>query len=97
LEQITYLYCRDTNSCKPTYFERVVIQNDQLERVNNLSIVQGGTYGKQVGHSIEFDDKKKPRARNAFYPDVPKFSLPQTVQTILHLNKKTLSNTCSDW
>ncbi len=48
LEQITYQYCRDTNLCKPTYFERVVIQNDQLERVNNLSIVQGGTYGKRV-------------------------------------------------
>ncbi len=49
LEQITYQYCRDTNSCEPTDFERVVIQNDQIERVNNLSIVQGGTYGKRVG------------------------------------------------
>ena len=76
LEQITYQYCRDTNSCKPTYFERVVIQNDQIKRVNNLSIVQGGTYGKRVGHSIKFDDKKHPCARNAFYPDVPEFSLP---------------------
>jgi hypothetical protein len=62
--------------CKPTYFERVVIQNDQIEQVNNLSIVQGGTYGIWVGHSIEFDDKKHPRARNAFYPNVPEFSYP---------------------
>ncbi len=32
--------------------------------------------------------KKHPRARNAFYPDVPEFSLPLTAQTILHLNQK---------
>ncbi len=62
LEQITYQYCRYTTLCEPTYFERVVIQNDQIKWVNNLSIVQGGTYGKRVGHSMEFDDKKHPRA-----------------------------------
>ncbi len=38
------------------------IQNDQIKRVNNLSIVQGGTYGKWVGHSMEFVTKKHPRA-----------------------------------
>ncbi len=66
----------DTNSCKPTYFVRVVIQNDQIKRVNNLSIVQGGTYEKQVGHSIKFADKKTPLCKKCFYPDVPEFSLP---------------------
>jgi hypothetical protein len=39
------------------YFERVIIQNDQIERVNNLSIVQSGTYGKWMGHSTEFNDQ----------------------------------------
>ncbi len=55
LEKVTSRFCKDTNSCEPTWFELVVIQNDQVERVNNLSILQGGTYGKQVGHSIEFN------------------------------------------
>jgi hypothetical protein len=54
LEKVINKYCKDSNSCEPTYFEQVIIQNNQIERVNNLSIVQGGTYGKQVGHSIEF-------------------------------------------
>jgi hypothetical protein len=52
LEKVTSRFCKDTNSCEATWFQRVVIQNDQVERVNNLSILQGGTYGKQVGHSI---------------------------------------------
>jgi hypothetical protein len=57
LEKVTSRFCKDTNSCKSTWFERVVIKNDQVERVNNLSILQGGTYEKQVGHSIEFNEK----------------------------------------
>ena len=55
LEKVTSRFCKDTNSCEPTWFEQVVIQNDQVEQINNLSILQGGTYGKQVGHSIEFN------------------------------------------
>ncbi len=57
LEKVTARFCKDTNSCEPTWFERVVIQNDQVERVNNLFILQGGTYGKRVGHSIELNEK----------------------------------------
>jgi hypothetical protein len=57
MEKVTSRFCKDTNSCEPTWFEQVVIQNDQVECVNNLSIPQGGTYGKQVGHSIEFNEK----------------------------------------
>ncbi len=57
LEKVTSRFCEDTNSCEPTWFEQVVIQNDQVERVNNLSILQGGTYRRQVGHSIEFNEK----------------------------------------
>ncbi len=57
LEKVTSRFCKDTNSCEPTWFEQVVIQNDQVEWDNNLSILQSGTYGKQVGHSIEFNEK----------------------------------------
>jgi hypothetical protein len=57
LEKVTSRFCKDINSCEPTWFEQVVIQNDQVEWVNNLSTLQGGTYGKQVGHSIEFNEK----------------------------------------
>jgi hypothetical protein len=57
LEKVTSRFCKDTNSCEPTWFEQVVIQNCQVEGVNNLSILQGGTYEKQVGHSIEFNEK----------------------------------------
>jgi hypothetical protein len=57
LEKVTSRFCKDTNSCEPTRFERVVIQNDHVEWVNNLSIFQAGTYGKQVGHSNEFNEK----------------------------------------
>ncbi len=57
LEKVTSRFCKDTNSCEPTWFERVVIQSDQVEQVNNWFILLGGTYGKQVGHSIEFNEK----------------------------------------
>jgi hypothetical protein len=67
LEKVTSRFCKDANSCEPTWFERVVIQNDQVEWVNNLSILQGGTYRKQVGHSIEFN-RKHLYAKDAFYP-----------------------------
>jgi hypothetical protein len=56
LQKVTYRFCKDSNSCEPTWFKLVVIQNDQVEQVSNLSILQGGTYGKQVGHSIEFNE-----------------------------------------
>ncbi len=56
LHKVTYRFCKGSNSCEPTWFELVVIQNDHVERVNNLSILQGGTHGKRLGH-IEFDEK----------------------------------------
>jgi hypothetical protein len=57
LQKVTYRFCKDSNSCELTWFELFVIQNDQVEWDNNLSILQGGTYGKQLGHSIEFNEK----------------------------------------
>jgi hypothetical protein len=57
LEKNTSRFCKVTNSCEPTWFEQVVIQNDQVKWVNNLSILQGGAYRKQVGHSIELNEK----------------------------------------
>ncbi len=57
MEKVTSRFCKDNNSCEPTWFEWVVIQNDQVEQVNNLSILQGSMYGKQVGHSIGFNKK----------------------------------------
>ncbi len=65
-KKVTSRFCKDTNSCEPTWFEQVVNQNDQVERVNNLSILQGGTYRKQVGHSIELN-KKHLHAKDALY------------------------------
>ena len=88
LEQIIYRYCRDTNLCKPTYFERVVIQNDQIEWVNNLSIVQGGTYEKRVAYSIKFDDKKTSLCKKCFLSRCSRVFPSITVQTTLHLNQK---------
>ncbi len=29
-EKVISRYCKDSNSCEPTYFEQVVIQNDQI-------------------------------------------------------------------
>ena len=66
LEKVTLRFCKDSQSCEPIWFERVVIQNDQVERVNNLSILQGGTFGKRVGHSIEFDDERTPSCKRCF-------------------------------
>ncbi len=57
LQKDTYRFCKDSNFCEPTWFELDIIQSDQVEWVNNLSILQGGIYGKQVGHSIEFNEK----------------------------------------
>ncbi len=57
LQKVTYRFCKDSNSCGPIWFELVVIQNEEVERVNNLLILHGGTYRKQVGHSIEFNEK----------------------------------------
>ncbi len=45
-EKVTSRFCKDTNSCEPPWFEQVAIQNDQVEWVYNLSILQGGRYGK---------------------------------------------------
>jgi hypothetical protein len=36
LQKVTYRFCKDSNSCEPTWFELVVIQNDQVEWFNNL-------------------------------------------------------------
>jgi hypothetical protein len=72
LEKVTSRFSKDINSCEPTWFEQVVILNDQVERVNNLSILQGGTYGKRVGHSIEFNEKHL-CAKDAFYPGLKDF------------------------
>jgi hypothetical protein len=63
LQKVTYRFCKDYNSCEPTWFELVVIQNDQVDQVNNLSILQGGTYRKRVGNSIEFNEKTPSRKR----------------------------------
>ncbi len=57
LQKDTYRFRKDSNSCEPTWFELVVIQNDQVERVNNLSILQGGTNGKQVGIPLSLMDQ----------------------------------------
>jgi hypothetical protein len=73
LEKVTSRFCKDTNSCEPTWFEQVVIQNDQVEWVNNLSILQGSTYRKRVGHSIEFNKKKHLCAKDALYPGLKDF------------------------
>jgi hypothetical protein len=95
LEKVTSRFCKDTNSnsCEPTWFERVVIQNDQVEWVNNLSILQGGTYGKQVGHTIEFNEKT-PSCKRCFlsrferlFPSNNKISASQINQC----------QKCSDW
>jgi hypothetical protein len=48
LQKVTYRFCKDSNSCEPTWFELVVIQSDKVDRVNKLPILQGGTYGKRV-------------------------------------------------
>jgi hypothetical protein len=91
--KVTSKFCKGTNSCEPTWFERVVIQNDQVERVDNLLILQGGTYGKRVGHSIEFNEKT-PSCKTCFlsrfeslFPSDNKISAPQ-------INR---CQKCSDW
>ncbi len=56
LQKVTNRFCKDSYSCESTWFELVVIWNDQVEWVDNLSIPQGGTYGKRVGHSIEINE-----------------------------------------
>jgi hypothetical protein len=92
-KKVTSRFCKDTNSCEPTWFELVVIQNDQVDWVNNLSILQGDTYGKQVGHSIEFNEKT-PLCKRCFlsrferiFPSDNKISASQINQC----------QKCSDW
>jgi hypothetical protein len=86
--------CKDSNSCEPTWFEIVINQNDQVEWVNNLSILQGGTYGKQVGHSIEFNAKIPSRKRcflsrfEKLYPSGNKTSASKTINQC---------EKCSNW
>ncbi len=69
LQKNTFRFCKNSNSCEPTWFELVLIQNDQVEWVKNLSTLQGGTYGKQVGHSP---------AKHAFYPGLISYSHQET-------------------
>ncbi len=89
MEKDTSRFCKDTSSCEPTCFEQVVIQNAQVEWVNNLSILQGGTYGKLVGHSIEFNEKT-PCAKDAFYPGLKDY-FRQTTK-FLHLTSIDVKN-----
>lgn len=58
LQRVRSRYCGKTKRFVNVYFELIIIQNDQIERVNNLGIVQSGTYGKLYGYSTEFDSKK---------------------------------------
>ncbi len=89
MEKNTPIFCKDTNSCEQNWFERVVIQNDQVEWVNNLLILQGGTYGKQVGHSIEFNEKT-PSCKNALYPGLKDYF--RQVPKFLHLKTNNVKN-----
>jgi hypothetical protein len=54
----------------------VVIQNDQVEWVNNLSTLQGGTYGKQVSQ-LSLMRKLLP-IKHAFYPGLKNYSHQET-------------------
>jgi hypothetical protein len=97
LERVINRYCKDSNSCEPTYFERVIVQNDQIERVNNLSIIQGGTYGKQVGYSNEFH-QEVPSCRTCFTSRFLKL-FPSTIEEYIPDSSGTFNKCvkCSDW
>jgi hypothetical protein len=89
LEKVTSRFCKDTNSCEPTWFERAAIQNDQVERVNYLSILQGSTYEKQVDHSIDLL-KKHLCAKDAFYPGLKDYF--HQITKFLHLKSIDVKN-----
>jgi hypothetical protein len=94
LQKVTYNFCKDSNSCEPTWFELVVIQNDQVERSNNLSILQGGTYGKRVGHSIEFNEKTHSCKRRFLSRFENLFSSGNKTSASKTINQ---CEKCSDW
>jgi hypothetical protein len=83
LKKVISSYYKDSNSCEPTYFERVVIQNDQIERVNKLSIAQGETYGKWVGHTIEFNSEVS-SCKNDSLGGLRIYLLLKTMEKFLH-------------
>ncbi len=91
--KVTSRFCKDTNSCEPTLFEQVVIQNDQVERINNLSILQGSTYRKQVGHSIEFNEKT-PLCKRCFTSRFKRLFPSDTKISASQINQ---CQKCSDW
>jgi hypothetical protein len=93
LEKITSRFCKDTNSCEPTWFEQIVTQNNQVEWVNNLSILQGGTYVKQVGHSIEFNEKT-PLCKRCFISRFERLFPSDTKYSASQINR---CQKCSDW
>ncbi len=93
MEKVTSGFCKDINSCEPTWFEQVVIQNDQFEQVNNLSIIQGCTYGKQVGHSIELNEKT-PLCKRCF---ISRFERLFPSDTKISASQINQCRKCSDW
>ena len=89
LQKVRSMYCGITKKFVNVVFELVIIQNDHIERVNNLGVVQGGTYGKLYGYSLAYDSETVKSCKNCINSRI------QNLYNGTSTNK--MCNDCSDW
>ena len=89
LQKVRSMYCGITKKFVNVVFELVIIQNDHIERVNNLGVVQGGTYGKLYGYSLAYDSETVDSCKNCINSRI------QNLYNGTSTNK--MCNDCSDW
>lgn len=89
LQKVRSMYCGKTKKIVNVFFELVIIQNDHIERVNNLGVVQAGTYGKRYGHSHEYNSKTIMSCKNC---------IKSRIQNLyIGASTNTMCSYCSDW
>ena len=90
LQKVRSMYCGITKTIVNVLFDLVIIQNDHIERVNNLGVVQGGTYGKLFGYSTEYNSETIMSCKNCINVRIQNLY----IRTSTNAN---VCNCCSDW
>ena len=90
LQKVRSMYCGITKTIVNVLFELVIIQNDHIERVNNLGVVQAGTYGKLYGYSLEYNSETIKSCKNCINVRIQNLYIGTSTNA-------NMCNCCSDW
>lgn len=94
LKQVRSRYCGILKAFVNVYFELVIVQNDYIERMNNLNAVQSGSFGKWYGYSAEFNNSKTFSCTSCINVRIE--NLYRNIQT-RESTTTSYCTTCSDW